>query len=437
VELDLEHSPPFVDDLGGGALATAVAQSIAFYERQATTAFVVGGRSYTGAEFAAALRRLTPALDPGSDAVAFQEALRANFRVLKATGQGQPVRFTGYYTPVLRGRLARGGTFQYPLYARPPDLMSFDMAAVFSDCDCATGIRSGRLANGTAVPYYTRAQIDGARVLSDQGLEIAWTDDPVGLFFLHIQGSGQILLPDGRRVHANYAATNGLPFRSIGPILAKQAGLPPGGGSMQAMRAYLDTHPEQRDKVLYENPRYTFFRLADDGPFGSTQVKLTAGRSIATDPGFFPPGALVYVRTRVPVVDRDRGELVTWQPLTRLVLNQDKGAAIKGPARVDIYFGAGEDAEATAGRMSAVGELYVLVPLGGTPAWPEAQTARRGGSGSAGRPPLEGRLDGGRPRRLPMDAQRIDFRPTGRRQLKPIAGPDPLPIRYVPAPRAG
>jgi membrane-bound lytic murein transglycosylase A len=197
-------------------------------------------------------------------------------------------------------------------------------------------------------------------VLRDLGLEIAWIDDPIGLFFLHIQGSGQLVLPDGRRVQVNYAGSNGRPYRSVGQLLATRGVLPPQGASMQTVRDYLADHPLERDAILQENQRYTFFRIAETGPVGSTDVEVTGGRTIATDPTVFPPGSLAYIRTRRPAVDDD--DISPWVPLRRLVLNQDAGAAIKGPTRVDIYFGTGDAAEAVAGRMAAEGDLYFLVP---------------------------------------------------------------------------
>ncbi len=361
VDVDPSTLPPFVDDLDPASLRTAVGESITYYDREAATRFVVGSRIYTGADFASALRLFCVDLESPHREPDLAGAIRRRFRVMRATGEGRPVRFTGYYTPLLRGSLRRGDPYVYPLYARPPDLLAFDLERVVPGCDCATGTRAGRLQNGVAVSYYSRSEIDAVGALRNRGLEIAWTDDPIGLFFLHLQGSGQLLLPDGQRVHVNYAGTNGLTFRGIGSVLAARGVLPPGGGSMQAIRTYLEAHPGERDGVLYENPRYTFFSLADRGPFGSTEVQLTAGRSIATDPVLFPPGALAYIRTRRPAVSAE-GSFVGWVPLERLVLNQDSGAAIKGPGRVDVYFGAGDEAGAVAGRMSADGELFILVP---------------------------------------------------------------------------
>jgi membrane-bound lytic murein transglycosylase A len=377
--------PPIVDDLGEASLREAVAQSLAFYQRNPARVFSVAGQTYTGADFSAALRTFLERLPPGAEPAVLDEVVRSTFRVLRATGQGQAVRFTGYYMPLLRGTLESNAEFRHPLYGKPGDLLSVDVGDIVPGCDCAVGARTGRLENGTMVPYYTREEIDGRGALDGRGLEVAWTDDPIGLFFLHVQGSGQLLLPDGRTFHVNYAATNGRPYRSIGLYLSSIGALPAGGASMQKIREYLATNPAERDRIMYQNPRYTFFRIAERGPFGSTEVELTAGRSIATDPGVYPPGALAYVRTRVPVVDAD--EVQGSALLSRLVLNQDMGAAIKGPARVDIYFGAGEEAAALAGRTSAPGTLYFLVPRVATPrvqALPRHHAPRPGGDRLAG-----------------------------------------------------
>lgn len=385
LEIDTADAPLLIDDLDPGSLRTAIEASVSFYDREAGATFAAGVRTYTGTAYATALRALLSALPASGNLAALDAALRSGFDLLRATGQGRPIRFTGYYAPILQASFIQDGLYQYPLYARPPDLVCFKLDRIVPGCDCASGERWGRLQDGVAVPYYARADIDSGGALRGYGLEIAWTDDPIALFFLHIQGSGQLALPDGRRLYVNYAGTNGRPYRSVGLLLADRGMLPPRGGSMQAVRAYLAEHPLERDELLSANERYTFFRIADEGPFGSTQVQLTDGRSIATDPAFFPPGSLAYIRTRVPVANPD-GTLRGWAPLQRLVLNQDQGTAIKGPARVDIYFGAGKEAEAIAGRMSAEGEVYVLVPrleaLARTvslPTVPEVQPGRSDG----------------------------------------------------------
>jgi membrane-bound lytic murein transglycosylase A len=353
VDVPSDELPLLRDDFDRHSLEIALQRSIEFYEREAQKRFVVGGSPYSGGEFAVALRRLLQNLPDAGHPAALASLLRSSFRVLRATGQRRPIHFTGYYTPVLRGSLRREGPYQQPIYGRPPDLVSVDISGVENGCPCANGRRSARLEGGSITPYYTRAEIERDGKLSGRGLEIAWTDDPIGLFFLHIQGSGQLRLPDHTAVQLNYAGTNGRRYQSIGRHLAERGALPPGGGSMQSVRAYLERHPSERDEILRTNPRYTFFRVATTGPIGSTQVEVTPGRTIATDPAVFPPGALAYIRTRMPVVAED-GTLKGFTTLERLVLNQDTGGAITGPARVDVYFG--------------IGDLYILVPPASRPA---------------------------------------------------------------------
>jgi membrane-bound lytic murein transglycosylase A len=162
-----------------------------------------------------------------------------------------------------------------------------------------------------------------------------------------------LTFPDGSRRTIGFAASNGRPYVSIGRILVDRGAFTADQASMPAIRDWVTAHPGEADTLLHENPRYVFFRELDGPPLGSLGVPVTAGRTIATDPAVFPPGALAFIR--VPARGADPA-------LVRLVLNQDAGAAIRGTGRVDVYFGAGADAEATAGRMRANGELYVLAP---------------------------------------------------------------------------
>jgi membrane-bound lytic murein transglycosylase A len=377
VEVQPGAIPSLEDEADSGSLRLALERSLDYYDRESTRTFVAGSRAYTGAEFASALRKVLAALPDSGRAADLNAVLRTHFRVLKATGQRQPLRFTGYYTPLLQGTLAPDSEFRYPVYGKPADLMNFDLSDMAQACDCVTTLQTGRIHNGTVLPYYSRTQIERDGVLDDQNLEIAWTDDPIALFFLHIQGSGQMQLPDGQILQLNFAATNGRPFRSIGRVLLNRGVLPSGGASMQGIRAYLESHPAERDRILRENPRYTFFRVADTGAVGSLGVEVTPARSIATDPTVFPPGTLAFVQTRVPDIGPD-GQLRGWAPWRRFVMNQDTGGAITGPTRIDIYFGVGEAAGDVAGRMSADGDLFFFVPreTSGVPG-PDARTPPR------------------------------------------------------------
>jgi membrane-bound lytic murein transglycosylase A len=166
-------------------------------------------------------------------------------------------------------------------------------------------------------------------------------------------------LPDRRRLQVGYAGQNGLPYRSIGRLLIDGGKIPAADMSMQRLRRYLAEHPAERDEIMAYNESYVFFRFISEGPLGSLEVPVTAGRSIATDSRLFPKGALGFIYSERPVLDPG-GELLGWTPFLRFVLNQDTGGAIRGPQRVDLFFGAEAQAEAGAGYMNSPGKLYFL-----------------------------------------------------------------------------
>lgn len=272
---------------------------------------------------------------------------------------------TGYYEPLLRGSRTRSGAFQIPLYRSPPDLIQVDLASVHPE------LRSlrlrGRLENKRVVPYPTRADIEKKGLLA--GLELLWVDDPVDAFFLQVQGSGRIQLPDGKSVRVGYADQNGYPYRSIGRYLIDRGELKPHEASMQGIRGWIAANPHRRDEVLHQNPSVVFFKeiagLGDaSGPLGSMGLPLTPGRSLAVDPRFVTPGSLVFMTTRVPRPGVLSGAIddSNTVPFQRLMIAQDTGSAIQGVHRSDIFFGTGESAGEVAGRMRAEGRMFVLLP---------------------------------------------------------------------------
>ena len=205
-----------------------------------------------------------------------------------------------------------------------------------------------------------RAAIE-AGALAGLGLELAWVDDPVDAFFLHVQGSGRLRLHDGRLLRLGYAGQNGHPYRAVGRPLIDSGAIPREAMSMQAIRAWLATAPPgEAAALMRHNPSYVFFRVLDglapgEGPPGALGVPLTPGRSLAVDPAFVPFGAPVFAATRDPL---------DGAPMRRLLHAQDTGGAIRGPARGDLFWGWGEAAAARAGLMREAAELFVLVPRG-------------------------------------------------------------------------
>jgi peptidoglycan lytic transglycosylase A len=262
---------------------------------------------------------------------------------------------TGYYEPLLHGSLVRTQRFRYPLYGRPDDLVTVDLGELYPELK---GKRlRGRLAGQRVVPYYSRAEIaNGKRPAGDAVL--AWVDDPVALFFLEIQGSGRVQLPDGRLLHVGYADQNGYPYVAIGRTLVESGAMKLEDVTMPAIRAWLEAHPDQARTVLNSNPSYIFFTLREPdatGPVGALNVPLLPERSIAVDPSFILLGSPVWLDTTLPANSEPL-------PYRRLVFAQDTGGAIRGPERADLFLGFGERAERVAGEMRQHGNLYVLMP---------------------------------------------------------------------------
>lgn len=260
---------------------------------------------------------------------------------------------TGYYEPLLQGQRHKSAQYRYPLYGVPPDLLTIDLSSVYPELKHMR--LRGRLENNRVVPYYSRADIEAGKAPLQERV-LFWVNDPVALFFLQVQGSGRIDLPDGTRARVGYADQNGHPYQSIGRLLVERGELPLEKASMQGIRAWGQRNPEKLPELLNSNPSYVFFRelpANEDGPFGSLGVPLTAERSVAIDPRAIPLGTPIYLASTQPNSP---------QPLNRLMLAQDTGGAIKGNIRADFFWGFGDAAGAKAGAMRSRGKIWVLWP---------------------------------------------------------------------------
>ena len=251
---------------------------------------------------------------------------------------------TGYYEPEIRGSRTRQPGYEVPIYGVPADL---------TRCTRPDGGEGrGRYDEaGTCVLYFTRSEIEEG-ALANRGLEIGWAADPIELFFLQIQGSGRLLLPDGTVMRIGYASQNGREYVAIGRLLRERGLLPAGGARMRDIVDWLRAHPDEGRALMRENLSYIFFKeLTGPGPLGALNVPVTPRGSVAADPKFVPLGAPVFLTL-------DRREA------SGLWVAQDTGGAIKGANRFDTFWGAGAAAEATAGGMSAKGRALILVPKG-------------------------------------------------------------------------
>jgi membrane-bound lytic murein transglycosylase A len=265
--------------------------------------------------------------------------------------------FTGYFEPVLSCRVAPDQAYRFPLYRKPDDLIEADLAQFGNGFQKDKLI--GRLNGRRLVPYYSREDIDGKKVLDGKGLELLWCSDPLDIYFLQVQGSGKAELGDGNTISVLYDGSNGKPYKSIGKYLIDSGAMTADKMSMQAIKKYLDGRPDKAAEVMNVNESYVFFRI-DSGPsLGSLGVALTPLRSVATDGRLFPKGALGFIVSEKPVIEN--GAVIRWTPFTRFIVNQDAGGAIKGAGRADIFFGGGADAELTAGNLRHDGELYFLM----------------------------------------------------------------------------
>ncbi|XXF79958.1 MltA domain-containing protein [Myxococcaceae bacterium GXIMD 01537] len=347
------------DDASPAALRTAISESLSWLRvQQPQRRFVYGPREVTAAELRGALERLSARLTDGLTPAELTARVLEEFEPLEAAGgEDGTVLFTGYYEPIIEASLTPAPGYTAPVLGPPADLVEVSLEP-FAERFKAEKV-FGRLEGRRLVPYWTRSEIASGS-LKGRGLELAWAKDPVALFFVEVQGSGTLRLPDGTERRIGYAAANGRPYRSIGSLLIQEGHISREAMSMQALRAWLAAAPGEHARVLGHNESYVFFRFLEGAAVGSLGRPVTPGRSIATDARLFPPGALAFIQTEHPVAAADG--TVQWKPLSRFMLNQDTGGAIRGAGRVDVFWGRGEEAELAAGMMKQKGRLLFLVP---------------------------------------------------------------------------
>lgn len=287
----------------------------------------------------------------------------SRFAVYSTGNNNEPTGlFTGYYEPEVLGRWGPEAEFQIPVYSRPTDLISVDLGA--HRAELAGTQLAGRISENKLIPYFSRAEIN-AGALRGQGLEIIWLADPVDAFFMHIQGSGRVLLPDGSHVRIGYAGRNGRRYTSIGRELVGMGAIPLADVTAPAIRDWLRAYPAAGTELMNRNESYVFFRVIEgEGPIGAQGIPLTPGRSLAVDRTFIPYGVPLWLDTTNPLTDGN--------PLRRIVIAQDTGSAIKGPVRGDLFWGFGAEAARGAGLMKQRGRYYVLLPKSAVRPAPES-----------------------------------------------------------------
>jgi membrane-bound lytic murein transglycosylase A len=361
VRLAVDDYPDFSDGFFLDNLSHGIGKSLEYLQRvPAERTFRFGEDTYDARHLMRSLEALQTLVDrrPGPEEV--NRFMARAFRVYRSTGgpESGQVLFTGYYEPHLKGSLTPDARYRYPVYARPRDLMVIDLAR-FSEDFCRQAHRrspGGQYRGALPGPAGHRGGSEFCRLAPP----IAWVDDRIDLFFLQIQGSGRIYLAEGG-FHPGALPRGQRPTLPQHRSTAHRPGQDPGREmSMQRLRG-LSASPSRRGGCRAQpQPQLCFLQNRNSGPIGAIGVDLTPGRSVAVDRRVFPMAAPAFLQTRIPVVDGN-GRIDRWMDFSAFALNQDTGGAIRGPGRVDIFWGNGPYAQIAAGHMQHKGNFYLLV----------------------------------------------------------------------------
>lgn len=353
-----------LDDADTASLRAAARQSLLWAQTQtpARTFSVEGAPTFRVSDLVAALNGFTADLEanPTSKQLA-EDILPRYFELYESPGNSEgKVKSTGYYVPLVEGSLAPAPEYPVPVYAAPKDLVVVQLGE-FGESFKGKTLR-GRVDGNRLRPYWDRKAIRSEAKLETSAEPIAWVKDEVDLFVIEVQGSGILKDTAGQRHTISYSEQNGHAYKAVGRLLIDENKIPKEKMSMNAIRGYLRAHPAEVRRVLDYNPSFVFFRISDKGEIsGNINRPLTPGRSVATDHKVFPPALPLLLSVEKPSLDKD-GNVTGSGRINRIVFNQDTGGAIRGPGRVDFYWGDGEEAEAMASIMQHEGRLLALVP---------------------------------------------------------------------------
>jgi membrane-bound lytic murein transglycosylase A len=355
----------FADDLDHASLEKAITNQLeAMFEQELSTPVRLGSFTLTRGRLVETLEAFLKILKQDLPLEEFNKKISEEF-VLYRVGKGKnkKILFTGYYRPVMQASPTRTPLYRYPIYKMPEQgLQQVKYKNGIQLVGTNAGIKQVRESYAEKKEWrrFTREEIDRKGALEGQGLEVAWLKDDLDRFFLHIQGSGMLAFPDGHQQGVGYQGSNQHSYTGIGKLMIQDGVIDISQGSMQGIKKYFAKNPQDIAKYLYQNKRYIFFTLNDDGPRGSGGGELVGGRSIATDKSVYPAGGLAFIKVRQPVLD-ENNDIVRWQPISRFVVDQDTGSAIRGPGRGDLFFGTGQEAGAKAGHYHERGIVYYLI----------------------------------------------------------------------------
>jgi membrane-bound lytic murein transglycosylase A len=352
------------DDLNLEGLEAAIAQQHDVLAKSGDTQMKFGTETITRREYAAALDALTTILKGSEPLGAKLTYIKNNFRFLEWYGGSDwgEILLTSYFEPIIAGSSKSSPRFSQPLYAKPEDLVVIDLKK-FSDRFKDESTLRGRVHAGKVTPYFSREEIDSGHALKGRNLELCWVD-PTDAFFLHIQGSGTVRLPDGEELFITYAEKNGQRYEPIGKYLKDRVA--PYPVTMQRIETVVTSmSPHERAQLFAKNPSYVFFTKSKRRAITSLGVPATPGRTIAVDSKYAPKGSLALITFNKPQVDQPESPVSGTHPTTRisrLVLDQDSGGAITGTDHVDLFWGRGDEAKKVAGILQDKARIVFLVP---------------------------------------------------------------------------
>jgi membrane-bound lytic murein transglycosylase A len=382
--LRLSSAPEILgDDAGFSNLYSALKSDIEKLKTlNGSGVLVFGPESISRADYVAGLEELSSTLekDPGGEL--FLKTVKENFHFYEVYGNDKgwgDVFVTSYYEPVIQGRLKPEGTYTQPLYETPKDLLTIntsEFARIFPALKpyqeiiqekSRDGVLRGRLDKQSVVPYYSRKEIDEEGQIKKNANVICYVD-PVDAFFLQIQGSGEVILPKGEIVHVGYSEQNGHPYSAIGKLLFDK--IPKEKMTAQKIVQYLHSLSKvESQKILSTNASFVFFKNTGSEPLTSFGAVAEPGRTIATDPKYFPKGTLAFLEYERPKFKDGAADsastdddVLEFTKTARFVLDQDVGGAIRGPGRVDLFWGRGDEAQRVSGVMRNPGRLYYILP---------------------------------------------------------------------------
>jgi membrane-bound lytic murein transglycosylase A len=361
-------APSVSDDLGRADFVAALEEHAAFLSlKTADSTLRFGKKEIAAVDYARALQWIVALSAKTPDDKEFFEAIEKNFEFHDVYGGDRwgEILLTSYFEPELEGALKPSDRFSEPLLQRPEDLVEV-ASSKYEERLTDVGSLRGRLWRDPArkrdilIPFYSRAEIlNGA--LKGRGLEVCWVD-PIDAFFMHIQGSGSIVLPDETRLRLGYSDQNGHTYHSIGKFLLQA--IPLEKMSLYAIESHLRSlSPAEARTIMNKNPSFIFFEKLDSAPKTSLGNSVFPGRTLATDTRYFPKGALAFLKFKKPVFQTPEDkEPSAWEEAKRFVIDQDTGGAIRGGARADLFWGSGAEAKRHAGFVKDPAVLQYLVP---------------------------------------------------------------------------